>query len=93
MRPVLTGLPVAGFSGSLAFRFQTGDDEGLGSVRAKTGTLSGVHGLAGTVTTDDGVVLGFVTAVDKVRVDNTLFARARLDEIAAALAACTCASP
>jgi hypothetical protein len=38
-------------------------------------------------------VLGFVTAVDRVRVDNTLFARARLDEIAAALAACTCASP
>jgi D-alanyl-D-alanine carboxypeptidase/D-alanyl-D-alanine-endopeptidase (penicillin-binding protein 4) len=93
LRPILTGLPVAGFSGSLAFRFQTGDDEGLGSVRAKTGTLSGVHGLAGTVTTDDGVVLGFVTAVDRVRVDNTLFARARLDEIAAALAACTCASP
>lgn len=91
LRPVLTGLPVAGFSGSLAFRFQTGAEEGLGSVRAKTGTLSGVHGLAGTVTTDDGVVLGFVAAADRVRIPDTLFARARLDEIAASLAACTCA--
>ncbi len=67
LRPVLTGLPVAGFTGSLTFRFETGAEQGLGSVRAKTGTLSGVHGLAGTVTTDDGVVLAFVAAADKVR--------------------------
>ena len=92
LRPVLAGLPVAGFTGSLTFRFETGDRDGLGAVRAKTGTLSGVHGLAGTVTTDDGVVLGFVVVADRVRERDTLTARARIDELAAALAACTCAA-
>ena len=90
MRPVLTGMPVAGFSGSLTFRFDSGDPAGLGDVRAKTGTLTGVHGLAGTVTTTDGVVLGFVAIADKVKVPNTLEARARIDELAASLAACEC---
>ena len=90
LRPVLTGLPVAGFTGSLAYRFDTGAPAGLGDVRAKTGTLTGVHGLAGTVTTQDGVVLGFVAVADKVKVQNTLEARARIDELAAALAACDC---
>jgi len=92
LRPVLAGLPVAGFSGSLAFRFETGPAEGLGAVRAKTGTLTGVHGLAGTVTTDDGVVLGFVAIADRVKVPDTLAARVRIDELAAALAACSCAA-
>ena len=92
LRPVLTGLPVAGFTGSLANRFESGDPDGLGAVRAKTGTLSGVHGLAGTVTTADGVVLAFVAVADRVRLPNTLDARAILDEAAAALAACDCAA-
>lgn len=90
IRPVLTGLPVAGFTGSLTYRFDTGQREGLGAVRAKTGTLTGVHGLAGTVTTADGVVLGFVATADKVKVQDTLEARARIDQVAASLAACTC---
>lgn len=93
LRPVLAGMPVAGFTGSLTFRFQTGADEGRGRVRAKTGTLTGVHGLAGTVTTEDDAVLAFVAVADKVRVVNTLAARARIDEVASALAACTCAAP
>lgn len=92
LRTVLSGLPVAGFTGSLAARFESGDAEGLGAVRAKTGTLRRVHGLAGTVTTVDGVVLGFVAVADRVRVPDTLAARAKLDEVAAALAACTCAA-
>jgi D-alanyl-D-alanine carboxypeptidase/D-alanyl-D-alanine-endopeptidase (penicillin-binding protein 4) len=90
LRPVLTGMPVAGFSGSLTYRFDSGDPSGLGDVRAKTGTLTGVHGLAGTLTTRDGVVLGFVAIADKVKVPNTLEARARIDELAASLAACEC---
>jgi serine-type D-Ala-D-Ala carboxypeptidase/endopeptidase (penicillin-binding protein 4) len=89
---VLAGLPVAGWTGSLAYRFTTDADAGLGDVRAKTGTLTGVHGLAGTVTAADGAVLLFVAVVDRVKVENTLFARDRLDQIAAALAACSCAA-
>jgi D-alanyl-D-alanine carboxypeptidase/D-alanyl-D-alanine-endopeptidase (penicillin-binding protein 4) len=87
---VLEGLPVAGFSGSLAYRFATRADSGLGFVRAKTGTLTGVHGLAGLAEARDGSVLLFVALADRVRVRNTLFARDQLDRIAAALARCPC---
>jgi serine-type D-Ala-D-Ala carboxypeptidase/endopeptidase (penicillin-binding protein 4) len=90
LRSVATGLPVAGFTGSVAGRFETGDDDGLGRVRAKTGTLTGVHGLAGMVTDRDGTELVFVAIADRVKVKNTLAARALLDEVAAALAGCSC---
>lgn len=90
LRTVVSGLPVAGFTGSLTYRFDTGADAGLGRVRAKTGTLTGVHGLAGVVTDLDGTVLSFVAIADKVKVVDTLDARERLDEVAAALAACHC---
>jgi len=91
LRAALTGLPVAGFSGSLTYRFDEGDPAGEGAVRAKTGTLSRVSGLAGTVTTVDGAVLGFVIIADRIRKPNTEEARERLDRIAAELAACACA--
>jgi len=90
LRAVATGLSVAGFNGSLAYRFQTGDEHGPGRVRAKTGTLTGVHGLAGVVTDLDGTELGFVAIADRVAVRNTLAARTLIDEIAAALAGCSC---
>lgn len=92
LRSAVADLPVAGFTGSLALRFRTGDKAGLGTVRAKTGTLTGVHGLTGTVTSRDGAVMSFVAVADRVSLPNTLDARARLDEIAAALAGCTCAA-
>ena len=87
---LLDGLPVAGFSGSLSFRFTDEAEEGLGRVRAKTGTLTGVHGLAGVVTGRDGSVMTFVAIADRVKVQNTLFVRDRLDRLGAALAACRC---
>lgn len=90
LRSVAVDLPVAGFTGSLAYRFETADEDGLGRVRAKTGTLSGVHGLAGLVTDLDGTVLTFVAIADRVKMPNTLDARAKLDEISAALAGCSC---
>jgi D-alanyl-D-alanine carboxypeptidase/D-alanyl-D-alanine-endopeptidase (penicillin-binding protein 4) len=89
---VLEGLPVAGFSGSLTSRFETGADAALGFVRAKTGTLTGVHGLAGITVGPDDAPLLFVAIVDRVAERNALFARARLDRITAALAACRCAA-
>lgn len=87
---VVDGLSVAGFSGSLGYRFTTAAEAGLGWVRAKTGTLTGVHGLAGVVTGRDGTVMLFAAVADRVKVQNTLFARDRLDQIAAALADCAC---
>ncbi|MBW9209550.1 D-alanyl-D-alanine carboxypeptidase/D-alanyl-D-alanine-endopeptidase [Mumia sp. zg.B21] len=85
--------PVAGFNGSLAARFTaTGTEPALGAVRAKTGTLSGVHSLAGTTTTRDGTPVGFVLMTDRVPVPKTLDARTTLDRITARLSACTCAS-
>src|SRR4051794_6253882 len=84
-------LPVAGFSGSLSYRFQArATSAGLGAVRAKTGTLTGVHGLAGVVTSRDGTVMTFAVVADRVRVRNTLYARDQLDRITAALADCRC---
>ncbi|MGV9285205.1 D-alanyl-D-alanine carboxypeptidase/D-alanyl-D-alanine endopeptidase [Streptomyces sp. NPDC003730] len=56
LRPVLTGLPVAHFTGTLAGRYSDG---AAGLVRAKTGTLTGVNTLAGTVATPDGRLLAF----------------------------------
>lgn len=92
LRTVLAGLPVAGFSGSLADRFDRGSPAGLGAVRAKTGTLTGVHALAGTATTADGVVVLAVLVADRVPPGEDLDARTALDRAAAALAACRCAA-
>jgi D-alanyl-D-alanine carboxypeptidase/D-alanyl-D-alanine-endopeptidase (penicillin-binding protein 4) len=90
---VLTGLPVAGFNGSLSERFtETSDKEGRGSVRAKTGTLTGVSGLAGTVTDRTGTPMVFAVLADDIALLDTLDARAALDDIASALAACRCAA-
>jgi D-alanyl-D-alanine carboxypeptidase/D-alanyl-D-alanine-endopeptidase (penicillin-binding protein 4) len=87
---VASGLPVAGFSGSLTNRFDVRADAGLGLVRAKTGTLTGVHGLAGVAVGRDGSVMLFAALADRVKEPQVLFARAQLDRIAAALAACRC---
>jgi len=90
LRELITGLPVAGFTGSLADRFDDGPAAARGRVLAKTGTLTGVHGLAGVATDLDGDVLGFVMIADRVAVPNTLPARHDLDLMAAALGACHC---
>lgn len=93
LRAVVTGLPVAGFTGSLAYRFGDGAADGRGVVRAKTGTLTGVHGLAGVVTDADGGLVVFVAIADDVAVVDTLDARDALDRLAADLAACGCTRP
>lgn len=90
LREVLTGLPVAGFTGSLEYRFDRGATAGRGRVQAKTGTLTGVHGLAGVATDLDGNVLGFVAIADRVPEPDQLIARLTIDRVAAALGACHC---
>lgn len=91
LRHLLTGLPVAGFNGSLRERFTTaGTGTGTGMVRAKTGTLTGVHSLAGYARDRTGTLLVFAIASDSVPVPKTLDARAALDRATAALANCGC---
>ncbi len=90
LRAVLTGLPVAGFSGSLTERFADRDDTGRGLVRAKTGTLSGVSSLAGVVTDREGRPMVFALLADRIDLVDTLDARAALDGATSALAACRC---
>jgi serine-type D-Ala-D-Ala carboxypeptidase/endopeptidase (penicillin-binding protein 4) len=90
LHPLVSSLPVAGFTGSLAYRFTSDAPEGLGVVRAKTGTLTGVQGLAGIIATPAGKPLVFAVVADHVPASRTLAARGRLDSIAAAIASCDC---
>ena len=92
LRSLVTGVPVAAFTGSLAYRFDTGPEVARGLVRAKTGTLSGVHALAGLTMSRDGVVMAFVLAADKVAEADAVDAQDAIDQAAAALADCRCAS-
>lgn len=87
---VISGLPVAGFTGSLQHRYATAPHDGLGRVRAKTGTLTGVSGLAGLATDRTGTPMVVIAMADHVAVPKTLAARAALDRITAALGACSC---
>jgi D-alanyl-D-alanine carboxypeptidase/D-alanyl-D-alanine-endopeptidase (penicillin-binding protein 4) len=90
LRAVLTGLPVAGFSGSLSDRFDGPWPEARGRVRAKTGTLTGVHSLAGIAVGRDGVPMLFALMTDRVRLPDNLEAEVTIDNAAAALGACRC---
>jgi serine-type D-Ala-D-Ala carboxypeptidase/endopeptidase (penicillin-binding protein 4) len=91
LRPVITGLPVAGFTGTMAERLLEADGApGRGVVRVKTGTLTGVTGLAGVIQDRDGTLLAFAAIADRVDPIDTLGARAALDRVAAALATCGC---
>jgi D-alanyl-D-alanine carboxypeptidase/D-alanyl-D-alanine-endopeptidase (penicillin-binding protein 4) len=89
LRGVLSGLPVAAYSGTLARRFGAADD-GAGRVRAKTGTLSGVSALSGVVLDTGGRQLAFAVVADGVPPGGNDSAELALDRIGAALAACGC---
>lgn len=86
---VLSGLPVGGFDGALADRFRVVGASGAGYVRAKTGTLTGVSSLAGTVMTRDGALLSFAVMIDRIGATD---ARPGADRIAATIAGCGCRS-
>ncbi|WP_338022667.1 D-alanyl-D-alanine carboxypeptidase/D-alanyl-D-alanine endopeptidase [Allosalinactinospora lopnorensis] len=84
----LTGLPTARFTGTLDDRYARGSDSsaGAGVVRGKTGTLSGVSTLAGTVYDSDGRLLLFAFMAN----DPGATGRA-IDVFASAIAECGCA--
>lgn len=83
-RPLLDMLPVSSAEGTLEDRYGDGSgaEKAAGWVRAKTGTLSGVSALAGTVTTKDGRPLTFAFLSNGSDVGS---ARPALDKLAAAL--------
>lgn len=84
-----SSLPVSGYNGTLAARFETGPASGAaGRVRGKTGTLTGVSALAGTVLTNDGRVL--VYSFISNGGGGTIAVRTALDKIAATIAGCGC---
>ncbi|MDC0773801.1 D-alanyl-D-alanine carboxypeptidase/D-alanyl-D-alanine-endopeptidase [Streptomyces sp. HD] len=85
LRPTLTGLPVAGFTGTLTSRYTDG---AAGIVRAKTGTLTGVNTLAGTAVDQDGRLLAFAFLASNTT--NPGAAQSALDAAATALASCGC---
>ena len=89
LQPILNGLPIAGQTGTLADRFvKRPTKRAAGSVRAKTGTLTGVTSLSGTVLDRDGHVMMFTIIAN--RVPSIPAARAAVDRFATALAMCGC---
>jgi len=92
LRAIFSGLPVAGWSGTLQDRYRTaaaGSRAGAGVVRAKTGTLRGVNAIAGVVVDADGRPLAFALMADAVSIGEDA-AEDALDRIAAKLATCGC---
>jgi len=86
LHALFTGLPVAGYSGTLATRYRgPNGNPADGVLRAKTGTLTGVNGLAGYVVDAKGRLLSFAVLADRVTA-GTLPAEAALDRIGTALA-------
>ncbi|GAA1292964.1 D-alanyl-D-alanine carboxypeptidase [Planotetraspora silvatica] len=67
LHSLISGLPVAGFTGTLDNRYGRSDSKpGAGLVRAKTGTLTGVNTLAGITYTASGRLVAFAFMADEV---------------------------
>ncbi len=93
LRPVLTGLPVAGFSGTLApggSVFPDVGQAGLGMVRAKTGNLETVVSLAGVAQARDGELFAFAFMADQLPAGGLEAGASDLTRLATSLAACGC---
>ncbi len=91
-RAVTAGLPTAAADGTLGGRFddQATEGAGRGVVRAKTGTLTGVHTFNGFTMTADGAVVAFAFLANDVVGGGDLAARDWLERVSAATAACGC---
>jgi D-alanyl-D-alanine carboxypeptidase/D-alanyl-D-alanine-endopeptidase (penicillin-binding protein 4) len=89
LRPVITGLSVAGVEGSL--KRQYSDDQSLagrGVVRGKTGTLNKVRARAGVLRATDGSVLAYAFLINKPK--NEYNSMVWLDRVTTALSTCGC---
>ncbi len=94
LRAVIAGLPVAGFSGTLApgqSVFGNFGSAALGVVRAKTGNLTKVATLAGITDDAGGHLLAFAFMADHIQRASELTVAARtIDAMATRLAGCGC---
>jgi D-alanyl-D-alanine carboxypeptidase/D-alanyl-D-alanine-endopeptidase (penicillin-binding protein 4) len=92
LRILLTGLPVAGVSGTLVPpRFsQPQNKAGVGWVRAKTGSIDVTYALVGYVPDVDGRILVFAFNSNGVYSDSEKGTRPALDTLAATLRGCGC---
>lgn len=86
---LITDLPVSGFTGTLVDRFAA-LTAARGTVRAKTGTLTSVHSLAGYAIDANGLPVIFAVMTDHADKMKSLQAQADLDKVAAAIASCSC---
>ena len=89
---LISDLAVGGFTGTLERRFGKAD-AGRGVVRGKSGTLTGVHSLAGYVTDRTGTPIAFAVMTDRTKAINPFVTEDALDRVAAALADCSCSRP
>jgi len=87
---IVTGLPVAGFYGTLTGRFTGPAAAGAGVIRAKTGTLDGVVSLAGYLDDASGATLIFAAVVNGVKLNATNVTQVALDTLLAGLPGCGC---
>ena len=93
LRALITGLPVAGFSGTLAPGGSVFGEMGpaaLGVVRAKTGNLTRIAALAGIAYARDGQLLGFAVMADRLSATRLAAAGADMARLATVLAGCGC---
>ncbi len=92
LRPVITGLPVAGFYGTLAAGsfFGPFGPAALGTVRAKTGNLNDVATMAGIAYARTGQLLAFAFMGNNLPASLGEQPEMTLAQLATALAACGC---
>lgn len=92
LRPVITGLPIAGFSGTLGpgSFFGPFGPGALGIVRAKTGNLTAVATMAGVAYARDGQLLAFAFMGSHFPRKQQLLVENTLAQLATGLADCGC---
>jgi D-alanyl-D-alanine carboxypeptidase len=93
LRSAVTGMPVAGFSGTLAPGQSVFGDFGpaaLGQIQAKTGNLTRVVSLAGVANDASGRLLAFAFMADRLPRGQLVKAAGVIDAMATALAGCGC---